>query len=365
MEIYICSTVRHLLFGLYKSLNSDSKAISKIIFFHDYQGIDPEEINPELLPENIELILISRKSFVKYIKSNGFFGKRILFFALRSWSISGKSKLRLARLMSEYNPQLNLTSEIKKLYLYNDNNKMSRLFRLLSPYYSMVEDGMGNYVEHKIDSKFKQFVRYLTKKTPKKYVFGEQKQCNTIYAIHPEKLPNLVKHKGKKLVLSKNETVTKVIKSCFRLNESSRLDKKSIIIATQPTFNKIKGKLIDKRFFYNIYDSIIQHSKVVGLNPVLKLHPKENEIEYLSFKEQGIKFLSSKLPLEIYLLSSTEKINIISINSSAGIGMEEYCNIYKIIPDEELDNFVDILCHIEKDKDSLQESISIQLSKIS
>ena len=126
----------------------------------------------------------------------------------------------------------------------------------------------------------------------------------------------------------------------------------------------MKGKLIDNGFFHEIYDLIISKSRSEGFEPVLKLHPKENESDYLSFKEKGVTFLSNKQPLELYLLSSTDTVNIISINSSAGIGMEEYCNIYKLIPDSEVSNFVDIISKLEINKDSLREIISIQLSQM-
>ena len=122
--------------------------------------------------------------------------------------------------------------------------------------------------------------------------------------------------------------------------------------------------MIDNGFFHEIYDLIISKSRSKGFEPVLKLHPKENELDYLSFKERGITLLSNKQPLELYLLSSTDTVNIISINSSAGIGMEEYCNIYKLIPDSEVSNFVDIISKLEINKDSLRERISIQLSQM-
>ncbi|KNH11852.1 hypothetical protein ACS79_16140 [Vibrio lentus] len=364
MDLYICSTVRHLLFSLYKSQSSDSNKLSKIIFFYDYQDVDPKSIDTSVLPKNIELVLVSRKLLVKHIKKNGFLGKYILFCSLRGLSINNNIKNSLTSLIKEYDNNLDFSCTIKKLYLYNENNKMSRLFRLLSSSYSMIEDGMGNYVEHKVSSKPKQLLRYLSNRDPKYYVFGEMKQCDDIYAIHPEKLPKSVLYKGKKLVLSKNKTYTSNIQRCFRFNKSYSLDKKTLIIATQPTFNILKGKLIDNGFFHEIYDLIISKSRSEGFEPVLKLHPKENESDYLSFKEKGVTFLSNKQPLELYLLSSTDTVNIISINSSAGIGMEEYCNIYKLIPDSEVSNFVDIISKLEINKDSLREIISIQLSQM-
>ncbi|NOI01627.1 hypothetical protein F0241_10935 [Vibrio kanaloae] len=364
MDLYICSTVRHLLFSLYKSQNSDSDTLSKIIFFYDYQEVEPDDINTKTLPENIELILVSRKLLVKHIKKSGYVGRYILLCSLRGWPISKHLKLILVKLLLKYDDKLNFNSIITMLYLYNDNNKMSRLFRLLSPSYSMIEDGMGNYVEHKIESRLKQLLRFLSNKTPKHHVFGERKQCTNIHVIHPEKLPESVRHKGEKLVLSKNKTNISNIQRCFRFDGSHDLNRKTLIIATQPTFKKLKGKLVDDDFFYKIYDLIISESKRESFDPVLKLHPKENESDYSSFKEKGVTFLSSKLPLEIYLLSSIDTVNIISINSSAGIGMEEYCDIYKIIPDDEVSNFVDIISELEKNEDSLQKRISIQLSKM-
>ncbi|NAZ54559.1 hypothetical protein GL177_14530 [Vibrio toranzoniae] len=361
-DIYICSTVRHLLFSLYKS--QDSTTTSMIIFFYDYQNIDPKSISSDELPGHIELILVNRKQLVNNIKESGFIGKYILFSALHSWPISDSLKSTLVTLLKKYDGDLDFDHTINTLFLYNDNNKMSRLFRLLSTSYSMIEDGMGNYVEHKIDSRPKQLLRFLSIKKPQSYVFGERRQCAAIYAIHPEKLPKSVLHKGRKLILSKNKMNISNIQRCFRFDDTHNLNRKTLIIATQPTFNKLKGKLVDTSFFYKIYDLIISKSKSEGFDPVLKLHPKENESDYSLFKEKGVTFLSNKLPLELYLLSSIETVNIISINSSAGIGMEEYCNIYKLIPDSEISNFVDIISKLEKNEDSLQDIISFELSKI-
>ena len=362
--IYVCSTVRHLLFSLYHSQDKDSNIISKIVFFYDYQDVDPKTIDTCVLPKNIELVLVNRKSLVKHIKKSGFLGRYLLFCSLRNLSINKKNKNVLISLMKEHDNSLDFSHAIKKLYLYNDNNKMSRLFRLLSSSYSMIEDGMGNYVEHVVNSKPKQLLRYLSKKNPKYHVFGERKQCDDIYAIHPEKLPKTVLHKGKKLVLSNNKTYASNVMRCFKFDKSFVLNKKTLIIATQPTLNILKGKLINSSFFHEIYDLIKSKSKSEGFEPVLKLHPKESESDYLFFKEKGVSFLSNKQPLELYLLSSTDPVNIISINSSAGIGMEEYCNIYKVIPDSEVSNFVDIISQLEKNKDSLREKISTQLSQM-
>ena len=359
-DTYICSTVRHLLFSLYKAQDGNNQAV--IVFFYDYQNIEPQQLDVTQLPDNINLILVSRKSLVKHIKKSGLMGRFILFCSLRGIPVANSILSKLTNLLQRYDSNFNFT--IDNLFLFNDNNKMSRLFRLLNQSYSMIEDGMGNYVEHKINSKPKQLLRLLSNKNPRYYVFGERKQCDYIYAIHPEKLPNSLLHKGKRLVLSKNKTYTSNIQRCFRFDKSYRLDKKTLIIATQPTLNILKGKLIDNGFFHEIYDLIISKSRSEGFEPLLKLHPKESESDYLSFKEKDVTFLSNKQPLELYLLSSTDTVNIISINSSAGIGMEEYCNIYKLIPDNEVSNFVDIISKLEINKDSLRERISIQLSQM-
>ncbi|WP_299130588.1 glycosyltransferase family 52 [uncultured Vibrio sp.] len=361
-DIYVCSTVRHLLLSLYKA--QDEINPSTIIYFYDYQDVDPKDIDTDQLPTKIELVLMNRESLVNHIKKIGYVGKCILFFSLRGWSIPEPLKKILVSSIYESNNNIDLKGGINKLFLFNDNNKMSRLFRLLVKSYSMIEDGMGNYVKHQIDDKPKQLFRLLSNQPPKHYIFGERKQCDYIYVIHPEKLPKSVQHKGRRLVLSKDKAKISKIQQCFNFDSTNNFDNKTLIIATQPIFNKLKGKLKDNDFFYDIYDLIISKSRENGLEPILKLHPKEEIYDYSALKEKGVTFLSNKLPMELYLLSSTDKVNIISINSSAGIGMEDYCNIYKLIPDNDIHNFVKILVSLEKNKDSLEELISLRLSSI-
>ncbi|PTP85289.1 polysialyltransferase family glycosyltransferase [Vibrio splendidus] len=361
-DIYVCSTVRHLLLSLYRA--QDHTGASTIIYFYDYQDINPKDIDTTQLPPQIELVLMNRESLVNHIKNIEYIGKYILFCSLRGWPIPDKFKKILVASIYESNNNVDLKGGISKLFLFNDNNKMSRLFRLLVKSYSMVEDGMGNYVKHQIDDKPKQLFRLLSNQPPNHYVFGERKQCDHIYVIHPEKLPKSVQHKGRRLVFSKDKAKISKIQQCFKFENTSNFDNKTLIIATQPIFNKLKGKLKDNGFFYDIYNRLILESRRRDFTPILKLHPKENESDYLSFKEQGVTFLSNKLPLELYLLSSTDKVNIISINSSAGMGMEEYCKTYKLIPDSKIHNFANILVELEKKQDSLQDLISLQLSNI-
>ncbi len=361
-DIYVCSTVRHLLLSLYKAQDEGNQ--STIIYFYDFQGVDPKGIDVTQLPSHINLVLMNREELVNCIKDTGLIGRSILFSSMRGWRVPNFIKTILIDIINKNNNNLDLSGHINKLFLFNDNNKMSRLFRLLTKSYSLIEDGMGNYVEHKIDSKSKKLLRFLLNQTPSYHVFGERKKCDSIYVIHPEKLPDSVKHKGERLILSRDKKNISYIHRCFKFDSTQSLDKDKLIIATQPIFNKLKGKLASNDFFYDIYDLIISKSRGNGLEPILKLHPKEEIDDYSALKEKGVTFLSNKLPMELYLLSSIDKVNIVSINSSAGMGMEDYCNIYKLIPDNDIHNFVKILVSLEKNKDSLEELISLRLSNI-
>ena len=359
-DTYICSTVRHLLFSLYKAQDSNNQAV--IVFFYDFQNIEPQQLDATQLPDNISLILVNRKSLVRHIKTSGLIGRLILFCSLRGISISTSTMSKLVNLLHSYDSNFNFT--IDNLFLFNDNNKMSRLFRLLNQSYSMIEDGMGNYIEHKIESIPKQALRYIQGKRPKYYVFGEKDQCKEVFAIHPDNLPKSIIHKGEKLILSKDKVVVDTIKTCFRFKCIPGFSENGLIIATQPVFNEIKDKLISDEFFLTIYKTIISLSKERGITPVLKLHPLEERRDYESLDNKDIEFLPSKLPLELYLLSTSEKTNIITINSSVGIGMEEYCNVYSLIPDTKVSDYIEVLSKYEIDRDNLQEAISTQLSKI-
>ena len=60
MNIYLCSTVRHLLFSLLKALSQPEK--KQIIFMIcDQQNIDENSFDKTVLPEHVQVVFIKRQ----------------------------------------------------------------------------------------------------------------------------------------------------------------------------------------------------------------------------------------------------------------------------------------------------------------
>ena len=79
MNIFLCSTVRHLLFSLLKAIKqSDEKSI--IFMICDQQNIDKNNFDLSHLPKNIEVVFFNRSDIRKKVYS-GFQGKLIKLMA--------------------------------------------------------------------------------------------------------------------------------------------------------------------------------------------------------------------------------------------------------------------------------------------
>ena len=76
MNIFLCSTVRHLLFSLLKAIKqSDRKNI--IFMICDQQNIDRNNFDVSHLPKNIEVVFFNRNDIRKKLYS-GFQGLFLL-----------------------------------------------------------------------------------------------------------------------------------------------------------------------------------------------------------------------------------------------------------------------------------------------
>ncbi|MFS1882201.1 hypothetical protein [Vibrio splendidus] len=71
-NLYICSTVRHVMLSVFHAVKSDRKAT--IVLFNDYQNIPLDVINTSNQPDNIKVILASRDKLTSKIKKKGFIG---------------------------------------------------------------------------------------------------------------------------------------------------------------------------------------------------------------------------------------------------------------------------------------------------
>ena len=70
MNMYLCSTLRHFLFALLKSLK-ESEQESRTIVVTDQQGLEPDSFDLSILPSTMTVKFIGRKKLLKEIYSSG------------------------------------------------------------------------------------------------------------------------------------------------------------------------------------------------------------------------------------------------------------------------------------------------------
>ena len=334
MNLYICSTVRHLLFSVLRA--SYNKQPSHILFFYDYQDVDPASLQPNALPSNITVSLIRRHSVQKRLQSS-LIGKIFNFLAMRNAYIPEGIRTAFRHYLYQHFPEITShweSSASLHLFVFNERNKMSRLFRLLVPDYAMIEDGMANYYRIKC-SKSKWPVRLLLGKSPTHKVFGESRRCKTIYVITPEKTPEEIRAKAKHINFLDTCEDLPAINRFFGIDPMQTLQADSTsslsILATQPMFNPE----CNDDFFFTIYNKVIAQLNKQGEAVILKCHPTEDPHSYQQHFAP-IRIAPAKLPLELLLLNTPHKPKVISIASSAGLGLEKYCHLIRLIEDHEL-----------------------------
>ncbi len=351
-SVYICSTLRHLLFSLARASSKDEQSL--IIFFVDYQGISQDAINTRSLPSNIKLVLLERSYITNSLK-NSFVGKYLLVAALRGLPFNSITMKMLKKELTRLTPINEESFDNVQLFLFNDNNKMSRLFKLLSPSYEIIEDGIGNYLKVAVKGA-KRYIRLISGKTKNFWIFGESPRCKKINVLYPDKLPTEVKHKGAPIDFLRHGLDLKLINDVFKFSPLLN-GEENIIIATQPKSKRILSLLSRDDFFISIYKEVEKHYKNKGVNVKIKLHPSESIASYSKYFGED-QFLSVKHPLELELLNNPNKKNIVvSINSSAGLGFEKFCVRKTLTKDGDMDHFCDSIVAWQGSEDLMKGDI--------
>lgn len=351
-NLYICSTLRHLLFALAKATSeSDNRSI--ILFFRDYQNVEESALDTSQLPDNIQLHILTRKE-INHSLQRSLTGKLILGLALRTLPVPISLSSWLYAHINQLIDGIDLTPGQVKLFVFNERNKMARLFRLLVDEYAMIEDGVGNYYEIPVKG-YKRYIRALQGKAAKYWVFGEDKKCAAIYAIHPEKLPLSVQSKGIQIDFLTGSGSIKTINRVFRYqpNHDSQPD---VILATQPDIKAVTSHLNNKAFMMSINRIIVDACESLKLNVALKLHPKESLESYLKLLPDA-EYLPSKIPIEVLLINNQKKPIVLSLCSTSGMGFEKYCRRVMLIPQSDLEQLAQIMVRWEKQPAALKAEI--------
>lgn len=355
-QVYICSTLRHLLFSLSKASN-EKNVRSIILFFFDYQNIEIDTLRQNNIPKNIQLITLSRNELKEKL-TRTILGKAILVVSLRNFSLLPFFRKIIFNKINSLHPNINLRNDGVRLFVFNERNKMSRLFRLLVNDYEMIEDGVGNYYRIPVKG-YKKLVRSLTGKPSNYWVFGEDNRCKKIHAVYPENLPIEVRDKGQKIDFLENNDALSVINSVFKFSDN--IEQLNVIIATQPPSKAHQSHYQDPNFQIQTYQYMLDFCQSKGLKVAFKLHPSESLSKYQSYYPNET-YLPVKQPLELVVLNCATTPNILSINSTAGLGFESFCNRLSLIEDKDTSRFGDIMLNWEKEPELLKKRIEELLS---
>jgi len=332
MNIFLCSTVRHLLFSLLKAIKqSDEKNI--IFMICDQQNIDVNNFDVSHLPKNIEVVFFNRSDLRKRVYS-GVQGKIIKFAANYKVSLPTFFQKKIAELIFNQALAVNLTIEelsSARLYIYNDRNKMARLFRLAFNRYDLIEEGVGNYYGNSLKNHEK-LISFITGSKKTKRFFGDDERCNNIYLINAENAPEELKFKVKKIDFINSDYINDYCYNFFKISIDIQ---PQCILATQPSiFSDVDMA---------IYKKIILKCQQNNITVAIKPHPREDISYYLAAFPDTL-MIESKIPLELIIFKANKNINILSICSSAGLGFESYCSRLPLIKDNELDNVLYSKC---------------------
>ncbi|MBY5947155.1 glycosyltransferase family 52 [Photobacterium rosenbergii] len=349
MNLYLCSTIRHFMLAVLKSLNEPDTQ-STILLIVDQQKLQETDFDSSSLPSHIKIRFIHRKKTLASIYSGGTGNILKLAAVVGVRPTAGLQAYTRKKIL----PQLlgeNHTPDFR-LYLFNDRNRLARLLKLAVAQYSVIEDGLSNYYGvplsildqvKKLFSGSKRSLRYI----------GDSNRCQEILLLNQDKAPQEIAIKVKGIDFIKPKNVTKYCYPLFKVSECLG-QKVETIIATQPIS---VGNLTETGFDLEIYRNLIQRLNSQHNNFVCKLHPRESIERYQSaFPE--VHFIQGKIPLELMIFGSEKKLDILSIYSSAGMGFEKYCTRKTLIHEGEAERMAEVFESWRREHSKLDKRLS-------
>ena len=352
MNIYLCSTVRHLLFSILKGLSQpENKHI--IFMICDQQNIDENNFDKTKLAKHVKVIFIKRKTIRNNIY-NDTQGQCIKQLANFNIQLSANLQHRIATKL--FNQTLGLMlSETQltssQLFLFNDRNKMSRLFRLAFSKYNLIEEGFANYLGIKLKTIEIISSLFSSNKKNMRY-FGDDKRCKNIYLINPENAPAAIQSKVYEIDFIIADNITKYCLPFFKILKKESYD---CILATQP----LAHTGIDMQIYKKIIAICLKNKISIAIKP----HPREDISRY-QLELPSIPLIESKLPLELIIFGSVQKTHITSLYSTVGVGFEKYCHRHNIIEDCEHGHIQELISKWQLNIDSVDRRIGKLTDKI-
>ncbi len=313
----------------------------------DQQDINPENFDNTALPEYVEVIFIARKEIRKKLY-RGVQGKVTKVMANFNVTTSQTQQQKFAQLLFNHTLGLALTRQqldSGQLFLFNDRNKISRLFRLAFAQYSLIEEGLANYSGTKLKLIERVNTLITASKRTMRY-FGDDSRCQSIYLVSSDKAPHALKHKVKQIDFLQEHTAVQHCKAFFKMPTGSSY---SHILATQP--------LANTGIDLSIYRKIILECQSHNIPIAIKPHPREDISRYAE-AFPNIELIDSKLPLELIAVDTLEQCNVLSIFSTAGIGFETHCKRINLIKDNEIEQVDDFLSDWKLDLNTVDNRVT-------
>jgi hypothetical protein len=336
VNLYICSTVKHALFALMRA-NHHLEEKHLILYFCDFQDAHLSLEETRNQAEHCKIVQL------KYIDLNNQLqstvsGRAIYFFAMRNLSIGKSMRKKLINTITQVVPELEakeLFSEPPRLWLFNQRNRMSRLFRLLGPTFQIIEDGEANYFPRIIPA-WKRPARLLLGLPAKHRYYGEDKRCKEIWVQDVGRLPEYIRDKGRRIDFIDTTAARAAAVILFGSQAALDDDQPVAILATQ-RLEVYKGSSLDGKL--TLYRMTVRHLQNAGYKVYLKPHPAEDQSEYNSFSENS-SILDNNIPLEVYLCNMTQPALLVSMFSSAGMGFENICQRAPLIDKNHMQEYV-------------------------
>lgn len=306
MNIYIVNNVWEVFISLVDLVNRKEE---KSVFLLNESVIDKKIIKN--LKKEFEVI--------SYNFSENKIKKFILFLF--------RKKIYIPFLISK------LKIEKCRIVSFSDQDVVTRYFLDRKMYIELYEHGIINYKNEfsSFSQKIKKNIFFMEKP------YGRNKYVKYVYLKFPEKAPEDIKEKVKKLDLEKwiEKISDKEKRKILEIFEASKLNnsigKNVAILLTQPL--EIKRCTLEekKKIYQDIYKKYSKNYQVY-----IKSHPLEKtEYTFIVSKE---KIINGILPIEIFLLMSEKTKLMITLYSSGVFSFEGISNIH-FLGTEYLKNF--------------------------
>jgi hypothetical protein len=336
VNLYICSTVKHALFALMRA-NHHPAEKHIILYFCDFQDAHlslEEPRNQTAAWQVVQLEYIALKSQLQ----STFLGRIIYFCAMHNLPLGSSMRKKLIDTITQVVPELEtaeLLSNSHRLWLFNQRNRMSRLFRLLSPTFQIIEDGESNYFPKAVPAR-KRPARLLLGLPVKHRYYGEDKRCKEIWVQDVGRLPEYIRAKGRRIDFIDTSAARTAAAILFGSQAALDDDQPVAILATQ-RLEVYKGASLDGKL--TLYRMTIQHLQNAGYRVYLKPHPAEDQAQYDSFSADS-SILDNNVPLEVYLCNMTQPALVVSMFSAAGLGFENICRRLPLIEKNHLEEYI-------------------------